>query len=654
MDAQTIESLANWSKPKEIQTKYGPRMLRKAAVTETFSAQWKARKEEIKELGASFTRDERSGEWELVWWQKIDAETQAKRDEAVSASKATSAAIDLPHPAGLDYMPFQKAGIQYALAHTGTLIADEMGLGKTIQAIGVINSDPTIETAIVICPKSLKLNWQRELERWLTRPLTIGVANGSWPETQIVILNYEALGKHIEKINAQQWSLCIVDEVHYIKNKKAQRSKFVKSIKAARHLRLTGTPIVNRPVELQNIIDDLNPAFAGFGFLKRYCDAHQNGFGWDFSGASNLDELQRRLRETCMVRRLKADVLTELPRKIRQIVELEPDSAATRKAVQAEDRFESANDEQVAELRAAVELAKTDSKEAYEAAVGRLSAAQRVAFEEISRLRHETAVAKLPQVLQHITEALEDDDSKKIIIAAHHHDVIDSLYESAQSNGWNPVKLTGRNNETERLAAVDAFQNDPSVRVFIGSIQAAGVGITLTASSHVIFAELDWVPGNISQFEDRAHRIGQTDTVLVQHIVLNGSLDARMAHLLVEKQRVIDSALDVNHPDRQEPVYQSREVAASHNIKTDELSALADTLTDDQRTAVHTALRILANLDPDHAAGLNDVGFNKIDSRIGHELAQREMLTPKQAALGMKIIKKYHRQLPDEIKEAVK
>lgn len=653
MDAQTIESLANWSKPKEIQTKYGPRLLRKAAVTETFSAQWKAHKDDLKALGASFTRDERSGEWELVWWQKIDAATQAKRDEAVSASKATSAAIDLPHPAGLDYMPFQKAGIHYALTHTGTLIADEMGLGKTIQAIGVINADPAIETAIVICPKSLKLNWQRELERWLTRPLTIGVANGSWPETQIVILNYEALGKHIDKINSQQWGLCIVDEAHYIKNKKAQRSKYVKSIKAARHLRLTGTPIVNRPVELQNIIDDLNPAFAGFGFLKRYCNAHQNGWGWDFSGASNLDELQRRLRETCMVRRLKADVLTELPRKIRQIVELDPDSSAARKAVQAEDRFESANDEQVAQLRAAVELAKADSKEAYEAAVARLSAAQRVAFEEISRLRHETAVAKLPQVLQHITEALEDDDAKKIIVAAHHHDVIDSLYDSAQMNGWNPVRLTGRNNEAERLAAVDAFQSDSTVRVFIGSIQAAGVGITLTASSHVIFSELDWVPGNISQFEDRAHRIGQTDTVLVQHIVLNGSLDARMAHLLIEKQRVIDNALDVNHPDRQAPVYQAREVAASHDVKADELAALAESMTDEQRAAVHSALRILAGLDPDHAFGKNDIGFNKIDSRIGHELAQRETLTPKQAALGIKIIKKYHRQLPDEIKEVV-
>lgn len=651
MDAQTIESLANWSKPKEIQTKYGPRLLRKAAVTESFSAQWKAHKDEMKSLGASFARDERSGEWGLVWWQKIDAATQAKRDEAVTASCATSATIDLPHPTGLDYMPFQKAGIQYALSHTGTLIADEMGLGKTIQAIGVINADPSIDSVIVICPKSLKLNWQRELERWLTRPLTIGVANGSWSETQIVILNYESLGKHIEKINAQAWGLCIVDEAHYIKNKKAQRSKFVKSIKAVRHLRLTGTPIVNRPVELQNIVDDLNPAFAGFGFLKRYCNAHQNGFGWDFSVASNLDELQRRLRETCMVRRLKADVLTELPRKIRQIVELEPDSAAARKAVQAEDRFESSNDEQVAELRASVELAKADSKEAYEAAVGRLSAAQRVAFEEISRLRHETAVAKLPQVLQHITEALEDDDAKKIIVAAHHHDVIDSLYESAQANGWNPVRLTGRNSETERIAAVDAFQNDSSVRVFIGSIQAAGVGITLTASSHVIFAELDWVPGNISQFEDRAHRIGQTDTVLVQHIVLNGSLDARMAHLLVEKQRVIDSALDVNHPDRQAPVYQARETAASHDVKVDELAKLADTLTDEQRTAVHTALRILAGLDPDRAFGKNDIGFNKIDSRIGHELAQRETLTPKQAALSMKIVKKYHRQLPDEIME---
>lgn len=663
---EEILKLADWSVAREVQTKFGPRLLRKADPTPEFSAEWKARKPELKEAGASFSKNDRTGEWELAWWQKLDGAEQAKRAEAVQMSKASSAEIDLPHPPGLDYMPFQKAGIRYALDRQGVLFADEMGLGKTIEAIGVINADPAITSVLVICPKSLKLNWQRELERWLTRPLSIGVANGEWPTTEIVILNYEALGKHKAAISKREWGMCVVDEAHYIKNRKAQRSQFVKGyepskkeaakgkepiepIRARRHLRLTGTPIVNRPAELQNIVDDLNPAFAGFGYLKRYCNATQDRFGWDFSGASNLDELQRRLRESIMVRRLKADVLTELPRKIRQVVELEPDSTAARKAVAAEGKYEEDSEERLSELRAAVELAKAESAESYEAAVARLRDAMQVDFTEMARLRHETALAKLPQVIQYMTEVLEDDEDKKIIVAAHHHDVIDGIVAAAAEAGWGPVVLTGRNTEAERLAAVDAFQGDPKVRVFVGGIQAAGVGITLTTSSHVIFAELDWVPGNMSQFEDRAHRIGQTETVLVQHLVLNGSLDARMAHMLVEKQRVIDSALDKDHPERVAPVYAPREQAATHEAKPNDLEKIGNALSEEQKTAILAGLKMLAGMDMDFARDENGVGFSKIDVRIGHSLAERRELTPKQAALGQKLVNKYRRQLPGEL-----
>jgi hypothetical protein len=220
--------------------------------------------------------------------------------------------------------------------------------------------------------------------------------------------------------------------------------------------------------------------------------------------------------------------------------------------------------------------------------------------------------------------------------------VIDSLMSGLAD--YHPVKLTGESSEQERQAAVDAFQNDPAVKVFIGSITAAGVGITLTASSHVIFAELDWVPGNISQMEDRAHRIGQTETVLVQHIVLQDSLDCRMAHLLVEKQAVIDSALDTNHPERTAPAYEPKEKAASASTKPDELAKIANELTPEQIAEIHTRLRILAGMDEDFANSKNDIGFNKIDTRIGHDLANRPTLTPRQAALGAKIVKKYHRQ----------
>jgi SWI/SNF-related matrix-associated actin-dependent regulator 1 of chromatin subfamily A len=267
-----IPTLLPWSDPKEVNTKAGPRLLRKAEPTPAFWDAWKSSKDELKAAGVSCSKN-LQGDWEACWWQQIPEEIKAERAQAVAESRATSADIDLPRPDGLDYMPFQKAGIRYALARPNVLIGDEMGLGKTIQAIGIINSDPAIDSVLIICPKSLKLNWKRELEKWLTRPLSIGMANGKgWPETQIVIVNYEATGKYREQLLARTWGALILDEAHLIKNAKTLRSKNIKGdkkagiepIPAVRHIRLTGTPIVNRPIELYNIISDLHPTWANF------------------------------------------------------------------------------------------------------------------------------------------------------------------------------------------------------------------------------------------------------------------------------------------------------------------------------------------------------------------------------------------------------
>lgn len=642
MNANDIEKLARWSEPKEVQTKFGPRLMRKAAVTPEFSAAWKNGKDELKSLGASFSKNQ-NGSWELVWWQELPEEIKKSRSEAIEASRATVADIDLPKPEGLDYRPFQKAGIRYALDRQGVLIADEMGLGKTIQAIGIINADPSIKTGIIVCPKSLKLNWERELEKWLTRQLTVGIANGSLPETDLIIINYEGLVKFQEEISSRNFDISIIDECHFIKNRATLRSKAVKAIKSRRKVRMTGTPIVNRPSELYNIIEDLGGNWGSFmTYAKRYCDAHQTRYGWDFTGSSNLDELQKRLRETVMVRRLKSEVLTELPRKIRQIIEVTADDSIQKRAVEAEKAYEEQSEQRLAALHAEVELSKAESEESYKAAVARLRDAMQVDFAEMAKLRHETALAKVPAVIDHVKNALEDNNNK-LIIAAHHHDVIDELMEGLAE--FNPVKLTGESKEADRQAAVDRFQNDPDCRVFIGSITAAGVGITLTASSHVIFAELDWVPGNITQMEDRAHRIGQTDTVLVQHIVLADSLDSRMAKMLVEKQEIIDSALDDHHPDRDEVIYEPKVKAATAAESIAKIEKEAEALTEEQIAEIHAKLRYLAALDRDYAANRNGIGFNKIDSTIGHSLADRSHLTPKQAALGTKLIQKYRKQL---------
>jgi hypothetical protein len=188
--------------------------------------------------------------------------------------------------------------------------------------------------------------------------------------------------------------------------------------------------------------------------------------------------------------------------------------------------------------------------------------------------------------------------------------------------------------------------------VFIGSIQAAGVGLTLTAASTIVFAELDWVPGNVTQAEDRIHRIGQTDSVLVQHVVLDGSLDTRMVQVLLAKQAISDAALDdVRAADT--PVNPSRERAATEDAGPAMLEAESAAFTPAQVEAIHEGLRTLAGLDTDGARLRNDVGFSKIDVRIGHSLARAPWLSRKQAALGLRLVNKYRRQLgPDLLSRA--
>src|SRR5262249_37628078 len=203
-----------------------------------------------------------------------------------------------------------------------------------------------------------------------------------------------------------------------------------------------------------------------------------------------------------------------------------------------------------------------------------------------------------------------------------------------------------------RQAAVDAFQTDPNVKLFVGSITAAGVGITLTAASHVVFAELDWVPGNVSQAEDRCHRIGQTDSVLVQHLVLEGSLDATMAQRIVDKQDVIDRALDINGKPvyAAEPVFAAKvkDEPATVDLKREQADKLAAQMTAEQRQAAHTAVQMLAGMC-DGAQKLDGHGFNKIDTQIGHDFAARDTLTPRQAVFAAKLARKYRGQLPETI-----
>lgn len=589
------------------------------------------------------------------------ADTQRKL--TLEASRARDAQVDLLVPEGLAYLPYQKAGIAFALNREAVLIGDEMGLGKTIQAIGIINADPTVRRVLVICPASLKLNWKREMTKWLVKPANIGIASGSeWPLTEMVIINFDVVKKHHDALRATPWDLIIMDEAHKLKNPKSQRTQFtlgsknrkgeqeIAAIPARRRVMLTGTPITNRPIELWPLVSYLDPTtFSNFfQFAIRFCGANQASGHWDFSGSSNLPELNDLLRGSVMIRRLKSEVLTELPAKRRQVIEIPANGCSG--AVKAEKLAWEAQEARLAQIRAMVELAKAaEDDAAYTTAVARLRDAVQVAFTEIARLRHETALAKAPYVADHLIDTLEAGEGK-VVVFAHHLDVIQILMDRLAEEGIGVVRLTGQDSMENRQVSVDRFQTDPNVRVFIGGIHAAGVGITLTAASHVIFAELDWVPGNITQCEDRTHRIGQVNPVLIQHLVLEDSLDCRMAKVLVEKQAVIDMALDAE-VEATVPALPSvpKTTGATTGSTRKQLAAEAGNMTTAQVEATHTALRILAGLDGDHAMEQNGIGYNGLDSTIGHSLANCATLSFRQAALGRKIIRKYHRQLGAEL-----
>lgn len=659
-----ITTIAAWSPATEVQTRYGPRLMRRATPDDRFWLAWRTDRTTLRAAGIAVGKD-RQGNWEVTWWAKVDDAEMARRAETRAASAATSADFDVPTPEGLALLPYQRAGVRYAIEHPRVLIADEMGLGKTVQAIGLLNSDKSLHRVVIVCPASLRLNWQRELERWLTRQASIHLlgSNGkdTWverdgSELSVVVCNYDILHKHADALSATPIDCLVVDEAHYVKNSRTRRFAAVEPIaKAARRLLLlTGTPIPNRPVELLALIELLGPDVlervggSRWRYLRRYCDARQIHIGhgrmaWNFSGASHLPELHGILRETCMVRRRKADVLTELPPKRRQIIELPANGA--RAAIDAEAEAMAAQANHLTTLAAAVELAKASgSRDEYTAAVAALNDATRTAFTEISHLRRETALAKVPAVISIIEDSLgngnsQDGEPQKVVVFAHHHEVIDAI---ADHFGPRAVRLDGRMNATARQASVDRFQTDPTCQLFVGSITAAGVGITLTASSHVIFAELDWVPGNVTQAEDRCHRIGQHASVLVQHIVLDGSIDAHLAKTLIAKQAVLDAALD--DIERAEvartAAIPTPRTASSSDTSFDALSRVAARVSQKHSALVLAAIRRLASVC-DGAQTLDGHGFTAVDVRIGHALASMDALTPRQTAVGLRIAMRY-------------
>jgi hypothetical protein len=459
--------------------------------------------------------------------------------------------------------------------------------------------------------------------------------------------------KIVKSLYERKFDLLIADECHFIKNPDAQRTRALIGNprrcvpglvdNSRKKLFLTGTPLPNKPSELWPVLSVCSPKdFGNFHlFAKLYCAAHEEWISeskkvWNTGGASNLERLQEKMRSTCLVRRLKKDVLKELPPKTRQIIPLEPDEKAKKIIAQELAIWNKKFGSDMTYVNQVLSVAQeTRDEAAYAQAVEKLQYIQRVAFMEMAKVRHDLAVAKIPAVKKHITR-LFDEGCEKLICFAHHKDVIHALEDEFKDIC---VSFYGDTGMEERQKAVDGFQTDPKVKLFIGGIMAAGTGLTLTAASTGVFAELDWTPSTVTQAEDRLHRIGQKDAVLIQHLVFDGSLDARMAQMLVEKQSIADQALD-------KPTSIELKTMVSKLGPEEPILPVAIWKKILLKKALEAVAKSRGNTDD------GGHGFSKFDMIVGNSLATFEGdFSDKQAHLGLKIAKKYRRQISCEMQK---
>lgn len=470
-------------------------------------------------------------------------------EKTISGSSKLASDFAVPSPAGLEYLPYQKAGIEFAVSKGNALFADEMGLGKTIQAIGVINYK-NAKSVLVVCPATLKTNWKRELKKWIVDKSvssSINIIKGKKDfgdkESNIDIINYDIVESHLETLLEKEYDYLVFDESHYLKNNRSKRAIACLQLKSKNFLALTGTPFLNNPYEVFTVANKLSPStfktYGSFGY--RYCSGQFKGTIHP-SNLTHMDELQTLLKEAGMVRRLKADVLTELPDKIHSTLPMPVDNPVLKLAIKGELNV-------INKTRAAYEkITKAMGKiaknsEQYEKANSELKALRRGFYNDLSTVRKETAVAKAALQAEYIIEMLEE--QPKIVFFAHHKEVLDIVQKKLTDKGISVSRVDGSVTQEKRQIAIDSFQTQDT-QVFIGSIRACGEGITLTASSTVVFGEMDWTPAKMMQCEDRCHRIGQKNCVSVINIVLENSIDDFIASKLEVKKAMINKLLNEN------------------------------------------------------------------------------------------------------------
>lgn len=474
---------------------------------------------------------------------------------------------------------------------------------NTIQAIGLINHSE-LTSGVIVCPATLKLNWLREVLKWVAdKSLTVGVAyGGEIPDTDFVIINYDILDRNKETLWGEQWDILICDEAQYLSNGESKRTQVifgtykmdwatkkvrrkperikqrhngrvekVSCLRANKRLMLTGTPMMKQPKDMWTIVRDFDPLDLGASwddYAFTYCDAVMTSFGLQATGGSNLSELNEKLRRAFMIRRLKKNVLKDLPEKTRQVIVLPPEGL--KKMIKTErDKFtdalamlDAANTGIVYKKKLVLEEVDPalildtmtmilpegfDSPEIEDLDAGEVQPG----FAAYSEARKDLALSKVPMAVEHIKRLLEA--GEKVIVFGIHKDVISELYKSFPQAARIVGGMGDKKVEANKLrfqGDLDAgIEPDPECNLILCNLKAGGVGHTLTEATVVVFVEMWSVPGDMEQCEDRAHRIGLLHNVLIQFLVVDGTIDALTIQTLIERIAMIQEGVDGIEPE---------------------------------------------------------------------------------------------------------
>ena len=441
--------------------------------------------------------------------------------DAVRRSRATEAEpmADTAAVLGGEPAPFQWAAVRYALDARGTFLADEQGLGKTVEALTAIEADGAFP-AVVVCPASMKLGWERETQHWLPhRSVTVVQGRGAVPrEAEITIVNYEVVAAHHQALTRKRPRALVVDESHYCKNPQAKRTQAVRRMAAAvapggLRLALSGTPVLNHAEELiaqLRIIGRMEEFGSGASFARQ------------FRGQVSEERLHWHMRRACFVRRLKSEVLPQLPPKRQVVIPV---------ALTNEAEYRLAERDVIEWLRSQpLDLSELNAR------IAATLRAQRLA--QLGTLQRLAARGKLAAALAWIEDFLASDEP--LVVFARHVEV----QRAVVARFPRAAHLLGEDSLERREAAIRAFQQPDGPQLIVCATRVAAQGITLTRASNVAFLELEWTPAMHDQAEDRCHRIGQRDAVTAWYLLAAGTIDETMARLIQSKRAVVAAVTD--------------------------------------------------------------------------------------------------------------